>query len=157
MNQSLPIQLAVLVVFLVVTFGAAAVGARFQPGEWYTQLVKPGFTPPNWVFGPVWTLLYLSMGVAAWLVWRQSGWQVARWALTTYAIQLVLNALWSFLFFGKHLIGAALADITVLLSAIIVTTILFWRITPPAGWLMVPYVLWVAFASALNYRFWILN
>jgi len=157
MSQSLPVQLVILAVFLVVTFGAAAVGARFQPGEWYTQLVKPGFTPPSWVFGPVWTFLYLCMGIAAWLVWRQAGWYAARWALTLYVMQLVLNALWSVLFFGKHLIGAALVDIIVLLAAIVVTTIMFWRITPPAGWLMIPYVLWVGFASVLNYRFWILN
>jgi tryptophan-rich sensory protein len=126
------------------------------PG-WYESLHKPGFSPPSWLFGPVWTLLYTMMAVAAWLVWRQAGFAGAGLALGVFLAQLVLNALWSIVFFGKHNIGGALGVIGLLWLGILTTLWLFWRQVPAAGWLLVPYLAWVSFASALNYQLWVLN
>jgi tryptophan-rich sensory protein len=147
-----------LVVFLVVVFIAASFGAIFQPGAWYAGLEKPAFNPPNWVFAPVWTVLYVLMAVAAWLVWRERG-SVAAAAvpLAAWLVQLVLNALWSWLFFGQHEMGLALVDITALWFAIVVTIALFWRVNHLASWLLVPYLAWVSFAMLLNAALWRLN
>ena len=139
-----------LAVWLGVTFLAAAVGSRFLPGEWYAALEKPAWTPPDAVFGPVWTFLYATMGVAAWLVWKEAGFAAARLALGVYLAQLVVNAAWSWLFFGLHRIGWALADIVLLLLLILLTLLLFWRRSRVAGLLLIPYLLWVGFAAALN-------
>ena len=146
-----------LAFWLLLSFLTATVGALFQPGEWYQTIVKPGWTPPGWIFGPVWTLLYISMACAAWLVWLDGGWRRNRVALSVYGIQLLLNAAWSWLFFGEHAIGFALVDIIVLWLLIVTTLTLFWRRRILAGVLMVPYALWVAFASALNLQIWRLN
>lgn len=146
-----------LAAWLGITFVAAAIGSRFMPGEWYAQLEKPSFNPPSAVFGPVWTVLYVLMGVAAWLVWKRHGFAGARLALSLYLLQLVLNAAWSWLFFGRHAIGLALIDIVVLWVLIAITLIQFWRHRPAAGLLLVPYLLWVSFATALNYAFLRLN
>lgn len=146
-----------LVGWLVVVFAAAGVGSRFLPGAWYASLVKPSWTPPNAVFAPVWTVLYAAMGVAAWLVWRRAGFGGAGSALALFAVQLVLNALWSYLFFGLHRVGFALLDIVVLWIAILAVTVLFWRVDRRAGLLLVPYLAWVGYASALNLALWRLN
>ena len=146
-----------LLIFLSVTFGVAWFGAQFTPGAWYLKIAKPSWTPPGWLFPPVWTFLYASMAVAAWLVWRQGGVRRARTALIFFFVQLVLNGLWSWLFFGQHLIGAALIDIIVLLSAIIAAPVLFFRHSRLAGILFLPYILWVSFATALNFEIWRLN
>jgi tryptophan-rich sensory protein len=142
------------------SFAAAAIGSLFTapaiPG-WYAALAKPSWTPPSWLFGPVWSLLYLAMGVAAWLVWRRAGFQAAAVPLSLFAIQLLLNALWSVLFFGLQNPGAALLEIVLLWGAILATTIAFSRHSAPAGWLMLPYLAWVAFAVALNASIWHLN
>lgn len=118
---------------------------------WYSTLQKPSFTPPDWVFAPVWTLLYALMGVAAYLVWR-IGWRQRRVkvAIAAFIVQLALNLLWSILFFALRSPGIAMIDILLLLIAIVVTGVLFYRLRPLAGWLMAPYVLWVAYASMLN-------
>jgi tryptophan-rich sensory protein len=147
-----------LVAFLVVVFIAASFGAIFQPGAWYAGLDKPSFNPPNWVFAPVWTVLYVLMAVAAWLVWRERG-SVAAAAvpLAAWLVQLVLNAMWSWLFFGQHEMGLALVDITALWFAIVVTIALFWRVNHLASWLLVPYLAWVSFAMLLNAALWRLN
>lgn len=152
-------QITGLVVWLVVVFAAAAMGAAasVQAGPFYMQLVRPGWAPSPSVFGPVWTLLYALMGIAAWRVWLASGLRQAKATLGLFLLQLALNALWSWLFFGWHLGAAAFADILVLLALIVATLVLFWRIRPLAGALLVPYVLWVGFASALNYAVWQLN
>jgi len=142
---------------LAITFGVAAVSARFEPGEWYVQLSKPEWTPPGWLFGPVWTFLYASMAVAAWLVWRCGGLRKVRIPLLAYATQLILNGLWTWLFFGSRSIGLALLDIACLFLIIIVTTVLFWKTKLAAGLLLVPYLLWVGFAMVLNYRIWDMN
>lgn len=146
-----------LVLWLALSAVVAAFGGMFEPGQWYTQIARPDWTPPNWLFGPVWTFLYVAMAVAAWLVTRSGGWQGNRLALGLYLMQLLLNALWSWLFFGEHLIGLALIDIVCLFVLIAVVMVLFWRVRRAAGLLMLPYGLWVGFAAVLNYRFWVLN
>ena len=146
-----------LIGWLAATFVFAAIGARFLPGEWYRALTKPALTPPDFIFAPVWTLLYILMALAAWLVWRQGGFKSNRLALSLYGAQLVLNALWSWIFFGQHQIGFALIDILVLLSVIILTAIKFHTINRHAAILMTPYILWVTFATYLNFELWRLN
>jgi len=136
--------------WLVGTFAAAVIGSQFMPGEWYAALEKPGWTPPSWLFGPVWTVLYLLMGISAWLVWRVAGFAGARLALACYLAQLALNAAWSWLFFGKQNIGAAMIDIVVLWLLILATALLFRRHRRTAALLLVPYLLWVGFAAVLN-------
>jgi tryptophan-rich sensory protein len=143
-----------LLVWIVVSFAPGAVGGRFLPGEWYRALDKPPWTPPGWVFGPAWTLLYLSMGVAAWLVWRERGWQRAALPLAVYGVQLVLNGLWSWLFFGLRRPDLALADIVALWAAIATTIVTFWGVRPLAGAILLPYLAWVSFATALNASIW---
>ena len=143
--------------WLLLPFAAAAVGTRFMPGAWYASLAKPAWNPPNWIFGPVWTLLYILMGVAAWLVWRRAGWRGARLALSLFVVQLVLNALWSYLFFGLHRPDLAFVDIVALWAVILMTTVLFWRQLRLAGLLMLPYLAWVGFASVLNFAIWRMN
>jgi tryptophan-rich sensory protein len=152
-------QIAGLAGWLFVTFVAAAIGAAasVHAGTFYAQLMRPAWAPPGWLFGPVWTALYLAMGVAAWLVWRAAGFRAARTALTLYLIQLALNALWSWLFFGWHLGAPAFADVLLLWVAIVATLVAFRRVRPLAAWLLAPYLLWVSFASALNFAVWQLN
>ena len=143
--------------WLLVSFAAAWIGSRYMPGEWYASLAKPAWNPPSAVFAPVWTVLYVLMGVAAWLVWKRAGFRGAGVALTLFIVQLVFNALWSYLFFGLHDISAAFVDIVVLWAAILVVTVLFWRKVRTAGILMLPYLVWVGFASVLNFTLWRMN
>jgi tryptophan-rich sensory protein len=152
-------QIAGLLAWLIISFIAAAIGAAasIQAGPFYTQLVRPNWAPPPAIFGPVWTALYALMGIVAWLVWRVGGFRAAKSALTLFLVQLALNALWSWLFFGWHLGALAFADIVLLWALIVATLISFWRIKPLAGALLVPYLLWVSFASVLNYSVWQLN
>lgn len=124
---------------------------------WYGGLAKPAWTPPDWVFGPVWTLLYAMMAVAAWLVWRRAGWDGARAALVLYFVQLGLNFLWSPLFFGLRSPGLGLVDIAALVCVLAATVIAFLRVDRLAGWLMAPYLAWVGYAAALNAAIWIAN
>ena len=126
--------------------------------NWYSTLTKPSFNPPAWVFGPAWTVLYILMGVAAFLVWRQ-GLEVGgvKIALTVFVVQLALNGLWSILFFGMQAPGWALLEVLLLWIAIGVTTVLFWRVAPTAGALLLPYWGWVSFATVLNASLWWLN
>jgi translocator protein len=145
------------IVALALTFGAAYIGTRFPVDEWYASLSKPAWNPPNWLFGPVWGALYLLMAVAAWLVWRKDGLSGATIPLGMFVLQLVLNTAWSWIFFGRHELGLALAEISVLWIAILATIIGFWRVNSISGLLMVPYLLWVTFAAALNFAIWRLN
>jgi translocator protein len=155
-------DILVLTGLILLCEGAGGFGALFTrdaiPG-WYATLVRPWFAPPNWLFGPVWTTLYALMAVAAWLVWRQYAAQPAavRRALLLFAGQLLLNALWTPVFFGLGNIGGALIVIFLLLAAIAATMVAFYRLTPAACWLLAPYFIWVAFASLLNAEFWKLN
>lgn len=152
-------QILGLAGWLGITFVAAAIGgaASVNAGSFYTELVRPEWAPPSWVFGPVWTTLYVGMGVAAWLVWRVDGFRAARTVLSLFLLQLALNALWSWLFFGWHRGALAFADVLLLWVFIVATLIAFWRVRPLAGALLVPYLLWVSFAAALNYAVWQLN
>jgi len=132
------------------SLAAGLAGSRWMPGVWYAELAKPAWNPPNWIFGPVWTLLYILMGLAAWMVWQRAGWKTGRAALGLFFLQLILNSLWSYLFFGAHLMGWALVEIVVLWLTILATAILFARHSATAAFLLVPYLLWVAFATLLN-------
>jgi translocator protein len=143
-----------LAIFLVLVALAASMGAIVKPDAWFAVLAKPSFNPPNWIFAPVWTLLYILMAIAAWRVYRVVGIDSS---IVLWIVQLILNAAWSPLFFGAHRISFALADIVVLLAFIVATTILFFRRDRVAGSLMVPYVAWVAFATLLNFTIWQLN
>ncbi|MDQ2070230.1 TspO/MBR family protein [Natronospira bacteriovora] len=146
-----------LVAWLMICFSASLFGILFPPGEWYAALDKPAWNPPDWVFGPVWTLLYAMMAVAAWRVWWRRGLSAARLALAVFLFQLVLNALWSAIFFGLQMPGAAFLHILILLAAITLTMVLFRREDPMSVWLLLPYWLWVAFASVLNFTLWWMN
>jgi translocator protein len=149
-----------LLVSIAVTFTVSAIGAAITTPEipgWYATLAKPSFTPPNWVFGPVWSTLYLMMAVAAWLVWRAGGWARTRAALSIYGLQLALNLLWSVLFFGLKRLDLATSEILVLDVAIIATIFAFRRHSPGAAWLLVPYLIWVGYATALTFTVWRLN
>jgi len=150
-------SILILLVFLALSLSAGLFGAQFEPGEWYRQLAKPSWTPPNWLFAPVWTVLYLAMGVAAWLVWQRVGWRKLRLALLFFIVQLILNAVWSWVFFGLQRPGLAFGEITVLWAAILVTLVLFWRHCPLSGAIFLPYLLWVSFAAILNFSLWRLN
>jgi translocator protein len=154
-----PQQVLGLVAWLMVTLMAAGIGsaASIDADSFYRQLVRPAWAPPASVFGPVWTALYVLMGVAAWVVWRVGGFRAARTALSVFLVQLAVNALWSWLFFGWHLGAPACADIVLLWALIVATLIAFWRVRPLAGVLLMPYLLWVSFAAVLNYRVWQLN
>jgi translocator protein len=144
----------VLIGLTVVTFLAPLLGAIFPPGDWYGTLNKPSWNPPGWLFGPVWTILYLMMATAAWLVWKRCGWGKA---LGWYGVQLALNAAWTPVFFGAQQPGWALVTIIALWSAIGVTSIGFFRASRVAWWLMMPYLGWVSFAAVLNYTLWRIN
>lgn len=149
-----------LIVFLMLCLTASVIGGAITAtsvGTWYPTLDKPWFNPPDWVFAPVWTLLYIFMAVAAWRVWRTPRSPARRNALLLFAVQLVLNVVWSLLFFGLQQIGMALVEITTLLVAIVANAIVFRRLDGVAGVLFVPYVLWVGYATLLNLSLWLLN
>lgn len=158
-RMTLSKQLFGLLGWLGVTCIAAALGAwaSMQAGSFYTQLVRPDWAPPAAWFSPVWSTLYVLMAISAWLVWREKGFKEACGALILFLIQLAVNALWSWLFFAWKMGGAAFADIIVLWILIALTLRAFWRIKPVAALLLVPYLLWVSFAMALNYAVWQLN
>jgi translocator protein len=134
------------------------IGSLSPPGAWFEQLARPDWQPPNWVFGPVWTALYVLMGVAAWLVWDRYGFRgPARTALILFGVHLLFNAAWSAIFFGLQSPGLAFAEILVLWALIVALVVLFWRLRPVAGALLLPYLAWVSFAAVLNYTIWQMN
>ncbi|PJE51123.1 MAG: TspO protein [Candidatus Yanofskybacteria bacterium CG10_big_fil_rev_8_21_14_0_10_36_16] len=150
-----------LVIAITVSQSAGVIGSLFTFSaipNWYATITKPALNPPAWVFGPVWTILYTLMGVAAFLVWR-NGWsqRSVRTALSIFGFQLLLNAIWSIIFFGFKNPGLALVDIVVLWFAIVWTIKVFYKISKLAAYLLVPYLLWVSFATYLNYAIWALN
>ena len=148
-------SLLALLLLFAASFLAASGGALFPPGEDYAQLVWPAFAPPNWLFGPVWTALYIMMAVAAWRVWQRAGaWSPA---LRAWYVQLVLNALWTPVFFGLGWRGVALMAMIALWIAILITALRFRSHDRTAFWLMLPYLTWVSFALLLNAGFWWLN
>jgi tryptophan-rich sensory protein len=147
---------AALIGWILVAFVAAGIGgvASANAPEFYRDLVQPSWAPPAWVFGPVWTLLYLLMGIAAWLVWRERGFAGAWVALLLFLVQLAANGLWSWLFFGWQQGFWSFVDIVLLWCLVVATIVAFWKIKPLAGALLVPYLAWVTFAAALNFEIW---
>jgi tryptophan-rich sensory protein len=144
-----------LILFLVLVLGGGLVlGFLTTPGEWYAGLAKPSFNPPAWLFGPVWTVLYVLIAIAGWRVWQRdrTGWPMKLWWA-----QLALNFLWTPVFFGAHQLGLALVVILLMLAAILAFIATAWRLDRVAAWLFVPYAAWVAFASVLNGSIWMLN
>jgi translocator protein len=146
-----------LIGWIAVSFAAAAIGSRVTDPGWYETLQTPTWAPPSWLFGPVWTALYLLMGVAAWLVWRRSRFAGARVALTLFLVQLVFNAAWSWLFFGLRRPDLAFAEIILLWGLILATILTFAQHRRLAAALLAPYLLWVTFAAVLNFSIWQLN
>jgi tryptophan-rich sensory protein len=150
-------SLLALVVWTLLTFAVAAVASLAAPGEWYAGLRKPVWNPPGWLFAPVWTALYAMMAFAAWLVWHRGGWAAQARPLGWFLLQLALNGLWSWVFFGWHRPGLAFAEILLLWAAILLTIRSFAPVSRPAAWLLIPYLAWVTFASVLNFSLWRLN
>lgn len=153
-NSWLGLAVSVAAVGAVLAIGGLAGSSSAQD---YGRLQQPSFAPPAWVFGPVWTVLYALMAVAAWLVWRTGPSPQSRRALTFYAAQLVLNAAWTPLFFGLGWRGIAFFELSALLVVLVATVVMFWRLSRPAAAMLVPYLLWSAFAWALNFAVWQLN
>lgn len=144
------------VVFLALMAGAGFFGSRFPPGEWYAGLAKPSFNPPNWVFAPVWTALYIAIAVAGWRVWLSAG-PSRRLTLGLWLAQWALNAIWSYLFFGIQKPGWALVEIVLLFFTIVLFMVLAHPLSRAASALFLPYALWVGFATVINGALWQLN
>ena len=148
-----------LIVSVIVCQVAGIIGSVFtvsSVGSWYSQLNQPSFNPPNWVFGPVWTTLYLLMGISLYIIWSK-GLKKNKNAVYVFGIQLALNTLWSILFFGVRSPLFAFIEIIFLWAAIIWTIILFYRVSKKAAYLLIPYILWVSFAAVLNFSYVLLN
>jgi translocator protein len=150
-------SIIVFVGFVGICFLAATTGAMFRPGDWYELLRKPAWRPPNWVFPPAWTFLYLTIAVSGWLVWRTSGFAGAAFPFAIYLVQLILNASWSPIFFGMGRPDLAFIEVVMLWLSIIATIAAFHRVNAVAAWLLLPYLAWVTFAAALNLAIWRLN
>ena len=152
-------QIIGLLVWLGISFITAAIGsaASIHAGAFYSQLIRADWAPPANVFGPVWTVLYVFMGISSWLVWRVAGFHSARKPLLIFIVQLVVNAIWSWLFFEWHLGALAFVDILLLLALVVATIVSFGRVKPLAAALLIPYLLWISFAAVLNYSVWMLN
>lgn len=155
-RPSVNAQATALIVSLGVTFAAAAAGAlaSVQARAFYAELVRPEWAPPGWLFGPVWSALYTLMAIAAWMVWRSAGFPAARLAVALFVAQLAANALWSWLFFAWRLGAAAFTEVVLLWVLILATAVAFWRLSRLAAVLLVPYLAWVTFASALTWTIW---
>ncbi len=150
-------QLLGLFGWILLSLAASITGVFVSTQGWYAALAKPAWNPPSWLFGPVWTTLYVAMGISAWLVWRQGGWSQQRGRLALFLVQWALNALWTPLFFGLHQLGLAAAEIVVLWVAIAATLASFARVSRIAAVLLVPYLGWVSFASVLTFTIWRMN
>lgn len=143
--------------FVAAATTAASSGAFFRPGAWYDALAKPTWTPPNWLFGPAWTVLFVMIAVSGWLAWREVGLSGAPLAFAIYGVQLVLNACWSGIFFGMRRMDLAFGELVLLWLSIAANILAFAPIHAGAAWLLVPYLCWVSFAGALNFSLWRLN
>ena len=149
-----------LLVFILITLFAGFIGSLFTTpsiASWYAFINKPSFSPPNWLFAPVWSLLYILMGIAAFLIWQKRDNLKTKPALMFYGIQLILNTFWSIIFFGMHNPGLAFLEIIILWTFILITLIKFYKINKTSGILFIPYLIWVSFASILNFAVWMLN
>ncbi len=158
MNQDSRMQAGLaLAGWLLLVFSASVPGVIISTGGWYAQLDKPSWNPPDWIFGPVWTVLYIMMAVAAWRVWLKGGWCAKKGPLSLFLVQLGINAAWTPVFFGLREPGWAFAAIVILFMFILMTLHAFRAADRTAAVLMVPYAAWVAFAGALNFTIWIMN
>jgi len=157
MNAS---QIIKLLISLALTLGTGAIAGIFTASavpEWYAALNRPSFSPPNWLFGPVWTILYILLGISLFLIWNLDASKARNMAILFFVMQLIFNFCWSFIFFYSKMIGFALVEIVVLWIMIIIMMILFYRIKPMAAYINIPYILWVTFASILNGAYYFLN
>jgi len=148
-----------LILFILICEAAGIIGGLFTSqavSTWYKEIIKPSFNPPSWVFGPVWILLYALMGTAMYFVYQKHT-SASKTALIFFGVHLIVNALWSFLFFGKRQFELAFLDIGVMWVMIVISIYLFYRVDHKAGLLLFPYLLWASFASVLNYSIWRLN
>lgn len=150
-------QVLGLIGWLVLCFAATGTSLFMSTDGWFESLKKPTWNPPSWLFGPVWTLLYAMMAVAAWLVWRDGGWRANRWALGVFCLQLLFNIMWTPLFFAAQRPDLAFFDIVLLWGTLAVTVVLFWRTHWLAGAMLCPYLAWVSFAAVLNLSIWRMN
>lgn len=153
-------EIVVLVVLVAICLAVGGIGGAVTASSvktWYPTLNKPSFNPPDWVFGPVWTTLYILMALAAWRVWRAASWETARGPLVLFALQLAVNLGWSCTFFGMREIGLALAVLVILDLLVVATALAFDRVDRPAALLLVPYIAWISFATLLNFMIWRLN
>jgi translocator protein len=161
MNNFSVKEIPKLIVSILIVFAAGAVGTVYTLKEittWYVTLAKPSWTPPNWAFGPIWSTLYVLMGIALFLVWREGlDRKDVRIAILVFAVQLVLNVLWSIIFFATHNIFGGLIFVIMLWISILINIIVFYRISKPAGLILIPYLIWVSIASYLNYSVFLLN
>jgi benzodiazapine receptor len=161
MDKTKKSNIVKLIISLVLPQAIGGIGSIFtmtSVSTWYVGLNKPSFNPPNWIFGPVWTILYLMMGIALYLVWKQGiQRQNVKCAVGLFTVQLTLNLTWTFLFFYLKMPFVAFIEIVILWISILITIIAFVRISRPTGLLLVPYLLWVSFASVLNFFLWRLN
>ena len=143
--------------WLALCFFAESSAVIFLPGRWYSHLHKAPWTPPSYLFAPIWTTLYLAMAVAAWLVWREGGFRKQSFPLSLFAVQLFLNSAWSFICFGLHVLPLSMVDMMLLWIAVLATMLAFFRVNRLAGWLFVPYLAFVTFAASLNVALWWMN
>ena len=146
-----------LLPFLGACFAAALSGAVFRPGDWYEHLAKPHWRPPNWLFGPAWTVLYICIAVSGWMVWRRAGLSGASGAFAIYGVQLLLNAGWSACSLGLRRLDLAFGELVLLWLSIVATIVAFAPISAAAAMLLLPYLAWVTFAGALNFTLWHMN
>ncbi len=149
-----------LIISIVICEAIGLIGSVFTTpsiGSWYADLQKPGFTPPNWVFAPVWTTLFLLMGISLYFLVEKGIGKDVRTGLVVFGVQLALNLIWSILFFGLHKIFLSLIEIVVLWIAILATIIWFWKVRKISAYLLIPYIVWVTVAALLNYYIWLLN
>ena len=152
-------QILGLAAWMLVSFTAASIGAvaSITAADFYEDLTRPNWAPPGWLFAPVWSVLYVLMGLAAWLVWRSHGFKAGRTGLVLFISQLAANALWTWLFFAWRQGAAAFVEILILWALIVATAVSFWRLNTLAGVLLLPYLAWVTFAGALTFSVWRLN
>ena len=154
-------KIFIFIICIAIPLGIGFLGSTFTMGSvktWYTTINKPSFNPPNWLFAPVWTTLYILMGIASFRVWQKrktNEW--FHWAVIIYILQLAFNLMWSYIFFELHQLGVALIEIGFLLLLIIINAFIFYRFDKTAGWLFLPYFLWVIFATYLTYSIFMLN
>jgi benzodiazapine receptor len=146
-----------LLAFVAACVAVASTGAIFRPGVWYERLAKPSWRPPNWLFGPAWLVLYATIAVSGWVVFDTAGWPAAAVPLAVYGVQLILNGLWSAIFFGMRRMDLAFAEVVMLWLSILATILVFHPVSAFAAWLLVPYLLWVTFAATLNFTVWRMN